>query len=87
MERAKIPDTIRHIGGKPRVRKGAFWVVVLVGGGLQYARSNTKHPSTVLIVWTWVYTTGLVVLIAGLIVYSVIAVRERFRRRQHGGGQ
>jgi heme/copper-type cytochrome/quinol oxidase subunit 2 len=81
MGESEIPDAIRRIGGSPRMRKGAFWVVVLVGGGLQYARTNTKHPSTVLIVWTWIYTTALVVLIVGLIVYSVIAVRERFRRR------
>jgi hypothetical protein len=87
MERAAIPDAIMRIGGSTSVRKGAFWLAVVMGGGLQYAYSNTKHPSTVLTVWEWIFSVAWVVLIGGLIVYSAIAVRERFRRRRHGGGR
>ena len=87
MKRAEIPDAIRRIGGSPRIRKGAFWVVVLVGGSLQYDRINTNHPSTLLIVWGWIYGVAFVVLIVGLLYYAAMAVRERFRRRQHGGGR
>jgi len=76
---------VRRIAGSRRVRKGASAAVVLVGGGLQYAYSNTKHPPTVLIVWEWIFGVVWGILIVGLIVYSVKAVRERFRRRQHGG--
>jgi heme/copper-type cytochrome/quinol oxidase subunit 2 len=83
---AAIPDAIRRLGGSPRVRKGAFWLVVVVGGGLQYARNHTNHPSTLLIVWGWISGVAFVVVIAGLLYYAAMAVRERFRRRQHGGG-
>lgn len=85
MERAEIPHAIRRIGGSPRMRKGAGWLVVVVGGGLQYAYSNTKHPSTVLTVWEWIFGVAWVVLIVALLYYAVMAVRERFRRRRHGG--
>ncbi len=86
MERAEISDAIRRIGGSPRMRKGAFWLVVVVGGLLQYARSNTNHPSTLLIVWGWIYGVAFVVLVGGLLCYAAMAMRERFRRRPHGGG-
>jgi uncharacterized BrkB/YihY/UPF0761 family membrane protein len=87
MERAEIPDAIRRIGDSPRMRKGAFWVVVIVGGSLQYARNHTSHPSTLLIVWGWISGVAFLVLIVGLVYYAAMAVRERFRRRQHGGGR
>ena len=86
MGRAEIPDAIRRIGGSSRMRKGAFWLVVVVGAGLQYAYLETKHPSTVLTVWEWIFSVAWVVLIVGLIVYAAIAVRERLRRRRMATG-
>ena len=63
-------------------RKRLGWTFVIVGGFLQYAYSETRHPSTVLIVWAWIYRALFVVAIIAVIAWAVITGRERLRRRR-----
>lgn len=63
------------------MRRGAWWLFIIVGGVLQYAYSETKHPSALLAVWAWIYRVLLAVAIVALVAWGATAVRERIKWR------
>jgi hypothetical protein len=66
------------------VRRRAFWTVILLGGGLQYAYTTTNRPATVLVVWAWIFRVWLGVTLVALIVAGAIVVHGRFGRHREG---
>lgn len=70
------------VSGWRAARKRLGWAFVIVGGLLQYAYSETRHPSTVLIVWAWIYRALFVVAIIAVIAWAVITGREWLTRRR-----
>ena len=62
-----------------RLRRWVPWALIVVGGCLQYAYVNTKHPPTVLVVWSWIFSALWVILAVTLAVVGVYWVRDRRR--------
>jgi hypothetical protein len=67
---------------RPAITKGLVWLAVIGGAFLQYAYTETKHPSTLLKVWEAIYAVlGLVALLCAA-AYGFYRVRDwRARRR------
>ena len=68
---------------RQQVRKTALVAVVIAGGLLQYARTQTKHPPLVLRVWTWIYAALVLFAIFAVLAWAVYVVRDRLGRRRH----
>jgi ABC-type multidrug transport system permease subunit len=62
-----------------QVRKTAFVAVVVAGGLVQYARSETRHPSLLLRVWGWIYAVLLLLALVAVLVSARSAVRDRLQ--------
>jgi hypothetical protein len=78
--RRKEPIGLRRILASRSLRQRAGWAAVLIGGGLQYAYTSTKHPSVALRIWEAMY--GIVFIICIIVVIAVVgyAVRDWLRR-------
>ena len=68
---------IWRVVNSQRVRLAVFWVAVIAGGGLQYAYSETIHPSVALKIWARVSAVVVVILIATVLGYAIRALRQR----------
>jgi hypothetical protein len=78
----KDPIGLRRILASRSLRQRAGWAAVLIGGGLQYAYTSTKHPSVALRIWSALYGIGVIICILVLIAAIGYAVRDWLRRRR-----